>query len=171
MGFFTGGSSAGQYTIGELMNIDQTRQQKASGCKVELEKTYHELQKESVLEKFKSAFLGNNLINTYYIILKFKVTSETGSIHKVYVRLNPDFDLRSYTNNKIKIYCDCDDFKYRSAYTLGKRDSVFLSNIAKTKLGPALTQPPRKQYTTLLCKHAFAVLDWLVNNYQSVMQS
>lgn len=171
MGFFTGGSSVGQFTIGELMNVDESRQQKASGCKVELIKVFHELQKENLLEKFKPSFLGKNSINTYYLVLKFKVTSDSGSAHNVYVRLNPDFDLTSYTNNKVKIYCDCEDFKYRSAYTLGKRDSVFLSDIAKTKLGPALTQPPKKQYTTLLCKHAFAVMNWLVNNYQTVMRS
>lgn len=169
MGFFTGGSSPEQFTIGELMNIDNTRQAKAANCEVELVKVFHELQKENVLSKFKSAFLGKNSINTYYLILKFKVTSDTGGVHKVYVRLNPDFNLSSYTNNKVKIYCDCDDFKYRSAYTLGKRDSVFLPNLAKTKLGPSLVEPPRKQYTTLLCKHAYAVLNWLVSNYRAVM--
>lgn len=171
MGFFTGGSAPSQFTIGELMNVDKTRQQKAGNCKVDLVKVYHELQNESLLDRLKSSFLGKNTINSYYLILKFKVTSDTGSEHKVYVRLSPDFNLNAYLRNKVKIYCDCEDFKYRSAYTLGKRDSVFLSNIVKTKLGPSLTEPPRKQYTTLLCKHSYAVLDWLINNYASVMKS
>lgn len=171
MGFFTGGSSPSQFTIGELMNIDNTRQQKASACKVELVKVFHELQNESLLNKFKASLFGKNTINTYYLILKFKVTSDTGSEHKVYVRLSPDFNMNAYLNNKIKIYCDCEDFKYRTAYTLGKRDSVFLSNIVKTKLGPSLTEPPRKQYTTLLCKHSYAVLNWLIDNYAAIMKS
>ena len=173
MGFFIGGGnpSSNQFTIGELMNVDQNRQKKANECKGELLKIFHEVQKEGIINKLKSSFLGQNSINTYYLILKFKVTSDTGGIHRVYVRLNPDFNLSSYLNNKVKIYCDCDDFKYRSAYTLNRRDSIFLPSLIKTKLGPSLTEPPKKQYTTLLCKHAFAVLNWIVQNYQDVMRN
>lgn len=173
MGFFDGnlGSSSSQFTIGELMNVDQSRQQKANNCEVELLDVVHGVQKENVLERLKSAFLGKTTVNAHYLILKFKVTSDSGSVHKVFIKINPDFNLRNYTNNRVKIYCDCDDFKYRSAYTLGRRNSIFLSSLLKTKLGPALTTPPKKQYTTLLCKHAYAALGWLLQNYQSVMKS
>ena len=47
MGFFIGGGnpSLNQFTIGELMNVDQNRQKKANECKVELLKIFHEVQK------------------------------------------------------------------------------------------------------------------------------
>ena len=65
MGFFTGGSSPEQFTIGELMNIDNTRQAKAANCEVELVKVFHELQKENVLSKFKSASSITRASNSY----------------------------------------------------------------------------------------------------------
>ena len=70
MGFFIGGGnpSLNQFTIGELMNVDQNRQKKANECKVELLKIFHEVQKEGIINKLKSSFLGQNSINTYYLI-------------------------------------------------------------------------------------------------------
>ena len=52
LNIFTGN----QYTIGDLMNIDAGRQERAGSCQVKLLKTYHELKKESVLDKFRSFF-------------------------------------------------------------------------------------------------------------------
>ena len=40
-----------QYAIGELMNIDSGRQERASYCSVSLVKIYHEVKRESLLDK------------------------------------------------------------------------------------------------------------------------
>lgn len=162
----------GQYTMGELMNIDSGRQERAGMCSVTLERTYHEIKKETVLDKFRSALLGKTLVNTYYVIFKFKVTSGSGKSYTVIIKTSPDFDLQNWTDNKVQIYCNCPDFKYRSAYTLGRRNSLFLSDKIKTSLGEALSEAPKsKTKTSLLCKHSFAALQWLVSNYSSVMKS
>jgi len=47
---------ARQITIGELMTIDSGRIEKASGCVVSLERTYHELKKATILDRFKAFF-------------------------------------------------------------------------------------------------------------------
>lgn len=165
-GFFRG-----QYSIGELMNVDPARQQKSQGCGVNLVKIYHELKDESLLDKFKSFFLGKSVVKAYYVVFRLEVISDTGSKHTVFIRTEPDFNLSAYTNNKIKIFCDCYDFKYRAAYHLNKRGSLFLTDKTSVQLGPAITQSPKTQSSTPLCKHAFAALSWLAQNYQSVMRT
>lgn len=161
-----------QYSIGELMNIDQNRQSRSQGCSVKLVKTYHELKDESILDKFRSHFLGRSVVKSYYVVFKLEVISDTGNKHIVFIRTEPDFDISKYTDNKVKVYCDCSDFKYRSSYVLNKRNSLFLTDKLSSTLGPAITQPPRANHTTtFLCKHAFAAITWLTDNYQSIMSN
>ena len=161
-----------QYTIGELMNIDSGRQERAGYCSVSLVKTYHEVKRESLLDKFRSVFLGRSSVPTYYVIFKLKVTSGSGKSYDVIIRTNPDFNLNNWANNKVQIYCSCPDFKYRSAYLLGRRKSLFLTDKIKTYLGESLTDAPKsKTKTSLLCKHSYAALQWLVNNYVVLMKT
>jgi hypothetical protein len=161
-----------QYTIGDVMNIDSGRQERAGGCMVSLDKTYHELKEESILDRFKARFLGRPTVKKYYVIFRFIVTSDKGHKHYVYIRLSPDFDLSKWKSNKIKIFCDCADFKFRSAYILAQHDSLFMTPRIQTELGPAIKDAPRgKQPTSLLCKHAFAALNYLVGNYTSLMKT
>lgn len=161
---------AKRYTIGELMAIDSVRQQKAQNCAVFLEKTYHELKKKTVLDKFKST-IGREVINQYFVIFEFRVKSDTGHEYKVYIKVNPDFDLSNWNSNTCSIYCSCPDFKYRSAYLLKQRKSLFLNDSLKIELGQAAEEAPKKVSTTLLCKHAYAALHWLSQNYSSVMKT
>lgn len=157
-----------QYTIGELMNIDAKRQLKAKRCRVKLIKTYHHLKRESILDRFRALFRSRT-INKLYLIFKFEVRSDTGNKHTIYIQTNPDFSLQNWAGNKVKIYCDCADFKYRSAYILAQRNSLFLTGALQSKLGGAENEAPKRIAPTLLCKHAFASLNWLMNNYQKVM--
>lgn len=159
------------YTLGDLMNIDGTRQQKANACSVELVKVYHELRPKSILDKFKAFFGKKNILNTYYVIFKFSVKSDTGQEHVVFIKTNPDFNLQNWDNNKAQVFCDCADFKYRSAYSLNQHNSLFLNDKTKLSLGPALTTAPKRMQPTLLCKHSYAAVQWLVNNYSNVMQT
>ncbi len=171
-GSILGSLIGSQYTIGELMSIDSGRQERAASCSVSLVNTYHELKKESVIDKFRAALLGKTLINTYYVIFKFKVTSGSGKNYNVIIKTNPDFDLTNGYNNKVQIYCNCPDFKYRSAYILNRRNSLFTNDKIKTWLGNALSDAPKSSSkTSLLCKHSFAALQWLINNYSSIMRT
>ena len=154
------------------MDIDYGRQERAQSCSVELEGTYHQLQMETLADKLRSFFTGKTHLLGYFLILKLKVTSPGKEPKTVFIKINPDFDLDKWENNRIKIYCDCPDFKYRSAYILNERKSLFLNDKVKNELGSSLTDPPKKgAKTSLLCKHAFAAVQWLVSNYPSIMRS
>lgn len=154
------------------MNIDKARQLRAAGCVPNLVKTFHTIKQEGVLDKFKSFVTGKTSIKVYYITFKFEVTSDTGNTHTVFIQVDPDFSLKNWSANRVKIYCDCADFKYRSAYILDKRSSLFTTTKIKTALGQAMTEVPTgKKGTTLLCKHSFAALSWLMGNYANVMKT
>lgn len=152
------------------MNIDSARQGKASACSVNLVKIYHELKQESLVDKFRAFFTGKTSVAMYYLTFKFSVTSGTGNTYTVLIRTNPDFSLKSWTSGKVKIYCSCADFKYRSAYKLNKHGSLFKTPSIESSLGMALSDQP-KRGTTLLCKHSFAALQWLVMNWSNVMKT
>jgi hypothetical protein len=156
-------------TIGELMSIDPGRIGKALACDVQLVKTFHELKKESLIEKLRSLFSGG-VINNYYVIFKLSVTSTSGKPYTVLIRTYPDFDLQNWESNKCWIYCECPDFKYRSAYVLNQRKALFLNDRIRLELGQALTDKPKRE-PSLLCKHSYAALLWLVKNYSSVMRT
>lgn len=88
------------------------------------------------------------------------------------MQLDPDFNLSLWSSNRVRIFCSCADFKYRSAYLLGKRDSLFLNDNTKIHLGPAATNAPTgKTGTTMLCKHCYSALQYLMNNYQGIMRN
>ena len=80
------------------MTVDSGRQSKADLCTVELLKTYHEIKRESVPDALKLK-LGN-IINKHYIVLSFKVTSDTKKEHLVYVKMNPDFN-NNWSENEV----------------------------------------------------------------------
>jgi hypothetical protein len=159
-------------TIGDLMSVDASRQYKAQFCVVSLEKVYHEIKKETIPEKIKSFFLGRSNVSAYYLIFKLKVTSDSGKVHKVYIRTNPEYDPSRVLSNRVEIYCDCFDFKYRAAYILNQKKALFLNNRIKLELGSALTDKPKTTtMTTYLCKHAYAGIQWLVSNYSNIMKT
>lgn len=161
-----------RYTIGELMSIDEGRQQRAAQCRVSLLNTYYSLKKESLLGKIRSLLTGSTRRAVFYITFKVQVKSDTGSFYNVYLQVDPDFNLSKSMSNPIKVYCSCADFKYRSAYELGKRGSLFLSSRTKSDLGDAYkTAGTGKRGKTLLCKHAYAAISWLLNNYGKVMKN
>lgn len=161
------------YSISELMSIDSGRQERANACSVRLEETYHEIQKESILDKFKRMFFRDkSMMNIHYVIFKFKVISNTGNEHTVLIRTHPDYAGTEGLGNKVQIYCTCRDFQFRSAYILNQHKSLFRSDATEARLGRAITEAPKKGHSTsLLCKHAYAALNYLQSNYQFIMQS
>ena len=172
MASLLGGLMRPKYTIGELMSIDQSRQAKAAQCKVSLLNTFYTLKEESLLGKLKSLLKGSPRRQVFYVTFKLQVKSDTGSIYNVFIQLDPDFDLSKSMSNNIKIYCGCADFKYRSAYALGQRDSLFLNGVTSSDLGDSWkTAGTGKAGQTLLCKHSFAALSWLLNNYSKIMSN
>lgn len=162
-----------QLTLGDLMNVsDKNKVLKANLCKVSLDEIYHDIEQVGLFERIKNFFLGKNMVNVYHITFKFKIISDTGDTHTVFIRVKPDYNLTNWTNNPAQVFCDCESFKYQSAYVLAQYDSLFLNDKTRTALGPAITQAPKNMArTSTLCKHSLAAVNWLVNNYASIMQT
>ena len=77
-----------------------------------------------------------------------------------------------YDRHQVILPSTCKDFQFRSAYVLNKHKSLFRSESTEARLGRAITEAPKKGHSTsLLCKHAFAALSYLQNNYSYIMQS
>lgn len=158
-------------TLGDLMNIDQNRISKGMNCYVELVKVYHLLKPEGLIDKFKKYFLNQTVVKIYRLVFKFKVTSESGNSYDVFILLSPDFDMTNIARNRIKVYCSCNDFKYRSAYTLKHNNSLFENDRIRISLEGALTNSPKKMPTSPICKHCYSAIIFLIRNYQNLMQT
>ena len=162
-----------RWSIKDLMDIDEARQTKAASCIVSHLDTFHEIQKETLLGKFKRFFFRDKAtINIYYVVFKFNVVSDTGSVNTVYIKTQPDFNQTEYLNNKVQIYCSCKDFMYRSAWVLKQHESLYRSLETDTKLGSSLTEAPKASTkTSVLCKHSYAALRFLATNYSTLMRN
>lgn len=159
------------WTLSDIMKVDQGRQQKASGCQVFLEDSYLDLEKEKILDKFKRFFIrSKSMMNTVYVIFKFKVISETGHSYNILLRTQYDPSGVLGMGNTVQIYCPCPDFKFKSAWTLSQHKSLFRNSRVDLELGPAITNAPKKQPQTVLCKHAYSVVMDLVRNYNNYMK-
>lgn len=160
-----------RYTIGDILAIDQQRVAKSQNCQVNLVDTFFTLEKESVSSKLKT-IIGLPSLKVLYVTLKLNVVSDTGNAHTVFITLDPDFDENNWERNRIKLYCGCRDFMYRSAYHLNKRNSLFDNELIKIKLGKAITEAPKgKSSTTSICKHSYAAIRWVLANYSNIMKN
>lgn len=162
-----------RWSIKDLMDIDESRQTKAASCIVNHIDTFHEIKKETLLGKFKKFFARDKAtINIYYVVFKFSVVSDTGSVNTVYIKTQPDFNQTEFLNNKVQIYCSCKDFMYRSAWVLNQHESLYRSLDTDNKLGTALTDAPKNTTkTSILCKHSYAALRFLATNYSTLMRN
>lgn len=155
-----------------LNSAEQERQKKAKACSVNLVEIFHTLENKPIPDEFKSSFVGKSTLLTYYITFKFEVTSPGSKTpHKVFIQINPDFDLRYWEGNSCRISCDCEDFKYHTVYFINQYDSLFITDRLKILYSSSLTQPPKSSAASLICKHGIAAIDYLVQNYQSIMKS
>ena len=149
------------WTIQDIASASGARPEKAGWCQVQFLGKRYELKRESLSDRLRG-ILRRSHVNTYYVIFRFQVTSETGHTRKIWIRTLPTPN----PGNPVQIYCDCPDFKYRSAYSLQKHGALYRSARTDAKLGEAITVAPRRQSTTVLCKHALAAVQDLMSNFQ-----
>lgn len=161
-----------RWTLSDLMNIDASRQQKSSGCSVFHQDTYVEIIHESIIDKFKKFFTRNkSIMNVMYVIFKFSVVSETGHSYEILIRTQYDPFSSLFMKNLVQIYCGCADFKFKSAWELNQHASLFRSDRTDLELGPAITNAPKKKSGVTLCKHSYAAIMYLINNYNLLMKN
>lgn len=160
------------WTLSDITKVDQGRQQKASGCQVYLQGTYMDLEKEKVLDKWKRFFVrSKTVMNTLYVIFKFRVISETGHSYDVFLRTQYDPHGVLGMSNIVQIYCSCPDFKFKSAWILSQHNALFRNSRIDLNLGPATSNAPKKKPQTTLCKHAFSAVMELARNYSGYMKN
>lgn len=160
------------WTLSDITKVDQGRQQKSSGCQVYLQGSYIDLEKETILDKWKRFFVrSKTTMNTIYVVFKFTVISETGHSYDILLRTQYDPQGVLGMSNTVQIYCPCPDFKFKSAWTLSQHKALFRNSRVDLNLGPAITNAPKRQPQTLLCKHAYAAVMELARNYSGYMRN
>jgi len=152
----------------DLLDIDQSRIQRSDDIKVSLEWS-------RMLTTPRKGFfskLWGKLFNKPYILsnlLKFKATNtKSGNEYICFIELQPTDSYQKLLKTKVKVFCSCNDFKYRAAYVLNKEDNLFLIPATEKHLGIAITEAPRVITPTTLCKHLYAVVDYLKNNLSRI---
>jgi len=145
-------------TIRQLNQIDAGRIDRSKDLRVKLVNSYKILQKTSFFQKILK-FLGFKETLNYYRLFKYAVKSNSGSTYTVFIQVSPGFKQQFY-DNKIKVFCSCADFMFRSAYNLNKSDNLFLNKATKIHLDKALEIAPTTVPggTTHICKHVYACL-------------
>ena len=111
----------GNWSIQDLLVTESKRAQKAGSCKVEFVGKQYELKPETLSDKLRS-LLRRPQVNTYYVVFKFKVTSDTGHTHNVIIRTLPKSD----TSGPVQVWCDCKDFMYPALQDLLSNFSYYL---------------------------------------------
>lgn len=82
----------------------------------------------------------------------------------MYLEISPKRSFNKILSSRVKVFCKCDDFKYRAAYILNQDKNLFRAPVIDKHLGIALTEKPRVVKTTTMCKHIYAVIDYVKDN-------
>lgn len=156
-----------QITVKDLINIDEGRIERSGNLeKVELDDVYYFVKEETWLDKFTN-FFKNKPKEIFYDVFKYKVKSDSGKEYTVFIEIPPNFDYHKFLSNRVQVFCDCPDFKFRAAYNLSKKDNVYLNDDIREHLGIALTEPPTKVIPTNICKHIYAAIFKFKNSIKS----
>ena len=159
------------WTISDIYNTTQERQFKSAGCTVNYLGVSRSVKSTSILDKWKSLFFRNkSLMKEIEVIFSFQVISnESGKTYPVKIQLLYDPFGNLIEAGKIKVYCGCPDFKFGCAYVLNNHEALFKSEKTDIDLGPAITTAPKRKRDGILCKHSYAALRYLIQNYNQLM--
>ena len=109
-------------------------------------------------------------MNILWVEFSFSVMSnESGKSYPIKIRLQYDPYQELIRKGKIQVYCGCPDFKFNSAYELNRHGALYRSEETDIKLGPSITTAPKRQRKGALCKHSYAAVRYLMENYKTLM--
>lgn len=148
----------------ELLEIDQERIKRSEDIKVIHEWTnVIQYDRKSLASKIWGFLTWSpKIINK---LLRFRVVNKkSGSEYVVYLEISPKRSFNKILSSRVKVFCKCDDFKYRAAYILNQDKNLFRAPVIDKHLGIALTEKPRVVKTTTMCKHIYAVIDYVKDN-------
>lgn len=151
-----------------MLNIDEGRIQRSSSILVKLEWS-------KMLATPRKGFwnkLWGIIKREPYILtnlLRFSVkNTDSGSVYSIFLELEPKAKFSELINSKVKVFCSCNDFKFRSAYILNKENNLVLFDAIEKHLGIAIKEKPRVVNPSKMCKHIFAVISWIKSNYNKL---
>lgn len=152
-----------QLTVKDLLKIDEGRIDRSKQLyKVKFIDDYDILDVEEVKSKIHNSSIKSKKKpqSILHKIFKYQVDSNSGNKYKVFIEVPPSFSFNrsKFLQNKVRVFCNCADFKYRAAYNLSKKDNVCIFEDAEKHLGVALTEPPTKIIPTNICKHLYSAL-------------
>lgn len=148
----------------DLLDIDKERINRSADISVDTE--YSKI----LLTKRKGLFskLAGLLKREPYIatrLVKFTCTNvKSKNTYTCFIEFEVIDDKSKLLKSRVKVFCTCNDFKYRAAYILNKDNNLFVVPSTEKYLGIAMTEPPRLVKPTTLCKHLYAVVDYIQDN-------
>lgn len=145
----------------DLLNIDKGRLARAADIDVELSSSTLVLTEASnkIVRWFRKLFKMPKIARFVHV---FTCTNRTnGNVNKVVLEVPPVANINELLHSKVRLYCSCGDFMFRSAYYLNKTGNLFLNSTTTARLGEAISTQPTKVSTVKSCKHIAAVAKWL----------
>lgn len=155
--------------VKDILDIDEGRLSRAKDIQVTLLKTYPLYSEPSnkIIKWLRRLFQRPYIITYAYLFQTVNVKSS--STYKVIIEIGPQNDYRRVLNSEAKIYCQCADFKFRSAWVLNHTDNLFLNKNIETELSVALDQKPTNMNnTTTSCKHIVAAFGYIKRNFKDL---
>lgn len=150
--------------LAELIQIDKDRIKRSEDIKVELKWNKIVTYNQNLFKKFWRIITRRNIVLVHNLY-KFEVTNKSnGNVNILYLEIEPQKSLNKIMSSRVKVFCQCADFKFRSAYILNQEDNLFRSPKLDEHLGIALTVPPTKIIPTPVCKHVYAMIDYVRNH-------
>lgn len=145
------------FKVSDLLDIDEGRMDRSRDLICRLDNVYNILREDTFFEKLKNLFRSKKP-KMFYKVFKYHIISNSGQSYTVFIKVAPSFNIKNFMDNKIEVFCQCADFKYRVAYMLNQRDNLFRNPNIDAHLGIALTTKPTQVETSHLCKHVYRAL-------------
>lgn len=142
----------------------------------------HEIHKENLFNKlnawiksFISKILGTKDTLVVYIVLHFSIKGSTGKVYNIKIKFpyRRNMDKENLFNIPARVYCECADFKYRSAYVLNRIGNIYTNPKIENNLGIALTKAPKvtnPEQLEFVCKHTIKVVSRLNTNIRDYLK-
>lgn len=155
--------------LGDLLNIDKSRVLRSKDLKISSIKLYSTVDDPKSLIKRFLNLIFKNKFKILSRVIKYNITNtKNGRSHFVIIKVPMHID-NNVLSQDVKIYCDCEDFKYRSAWLLNKNDNLFLNKKYEKALGIAITTQPMKLQPEIGCKHVYKAIEDIVDNYKKYL--
>jgi len=164
MGLFTDWFSKKPLNVNQMiLRTNYKRRQKAKDMQVSLKDRSYYLKQLSLAQHI-IGFFRKKKVNTVFLLAEFEVLNLTNHRKKkVYIDIPYS---RLMTEKKVKesnmkVYCSCEDFKYRFAYWLNQDKNCIRDTAIDEHLGIALTQKPVITSEAMFCKHIIGVVEYI----------